>query len=223
MSALLLAMLLMPAAARAEFTPLPADTPESINQNFKNIDEEVRRLDQRISTPTFTTIYFTNGSTQTGGATPSFTNFNSSCTIIPNVTGTNSVFGVAAATVTMTLGGQGDVWCTFSGLMVNSIAGNNVDGNVLYDGAYMTIGGFTYQSDPSTGGGNPLDGAMMSAQVAGNSYAESPNTNRIFPHSAISAGTHNFAIQFCNATNGTWTVDQAYGVKNVFCCLEFAQ
>lgn len=38
-------LFILSSLASAEFTPLPADTPESVNNNFKTIDEEIRRLD----------------------------------------------------------------------------------------------------------------------------------------------------------------------------------
>ena len=61
-------LILLSALASAEFTPLPASTPEATNSNFKAIDEEVRRLDASTAQLNESNSFNTAGTIQTFGS-----------------------------------------------------------------------------------------------------------------------------------------------------------
>lgn len=92
MRPLVLALLLC-SPASAEYTPLPADTSDSTNQNFRSIDEEIRRLDSSVSSVTANSNTWSGANTWNGASV-----FNANVTV-----STTIIFGSSA---------------TFSGLMM---------------------------------------------------------------------------------------------------------
>jgi len=76
-------LLFLSLSLHAEFTPLPASTPESTNSNFKTIDEEIRRLDSVISsTASAMSGYGALSASNTWSGSNTFANPTSSTTIL---------------------------------------------------------------------------------------------------------------------------------------------
>lgn len=133
------AVLFLSSLASAEFTPLPADTPESTNSNFKIIDDEIRRLDTAIA----------------GALTAQSS---SSYTYIPAGTAgaTGGDYTTCHSSVSLTMPEAGLAEISFSGAIACPAGASPIKVGFLLDGAY---------SAPYTAAYTPFAGQTTSANA----------------------------------------------------------
>ena len=98
----------------AEFTPLPASTPESTNSNFKTIDEEIRRLDSVISS-TYGVVGVLNGTNiWTGGnnwvSNSTFTSITATTVTASEIQADRVCMGDPTTGSVLNTGGAGCIW-----------------------------------------------------------------------------------------------------------------
>lgn len=136
----------------------------------------------------------------------------SSCTAIPNTTFTNTAFGAAISTITISNIRAGSlVRISFSGKAANNTSADGVVVSLLQDGAFTTVIG-----NASIAGFNNITPGVGGAV----STAENISFDVVLDTPALTAGSHSWAFAPAVITGGTGTLIKSATDNNRFCVTE---